>query len=337
MYAPSSRGFARRIVLALAATAAASAAGLTAACGTAPSTGGDPSVSVSPSVSGSGSSSAGVPAAGSVAGLPGWLYYADGDRLVRLTGSGVDPVLTAGGRSANVSPDGTSVAFVDQDNNVVVADRDGQHRRTLLRGSIGAGFEPVWSPDSKRLLAVKGTGDNGGRVFGIITVASAAFAPLPHQLREAIHPLWSADGRHLGYATGTCQIGLSDPDGGNARLVEVFGDHDKDNNPQRRRSCDPYSISADGRLIAVNQRTGDEPDGDIGRDLLANAVIDTATGSPVTLPVSGVTAVLFQPNGEILVRSAGRLTVLNPDRTVKTQLTEPATVKNYRLLAYTPA
>ncbi len=335
MKALSSRSIARRTVLATAALAAGSAALLTAGCGTgqagAAGSSPPPSVAASPSPA--------VPVAGSIAGLPGWLYYADSDRLLRLTSSGVETVLSTGGYGANVSPDGASIAFVDEGGNVVVADRDGQHRRTVLRGSINHGFEPAWSSDSQRLLAARGV-EAGNVTIGIITVASASFTALAHQPQDAIHLLWSADGQHLGYATGTCQIGTADADGGNARIVPVFGDRNSAANPQQRRSCDPYSISPDGSMIAVNQRTGDQPDGDIGRDLFANTIIDTRTGDNVTLPVTGsITAILFQPNGDILVRTTSgtnQLTLLNPDRTIKAQVTEPATVKDSRLLGYTP-
>jgi len=304
---------------------AASATPSTSA-GPSPFVSASPSLTSSPPVAGS---------VGSVAGLPGWLYYADGDRLLRLTGTGTTTVLSAGGYSANVSPDGQRIAFVDTGNNVVVSDRDGKHRRTVLTGSVGAGFEPVWSADSGTLLAVKNLG-SGKVSFGYVTVASGTFTPLAHQLTDAIHPLWSADGRHLGYATGTCQLGVADADCGNARVVPVFGDLHNPANPQRRRSCDPYSLSADGRLMAVNQRTGDEPDGDIGRDIFANAVVDTRTGANVSLPVTGaISAILFLPTGEILVRSGSQLTLLNPDRTIKIQVKEPAVVRNTRLLAST--
>jgi TolB protein len=273
-------------------------------------------------------------------GLPGWLSYVDwrSGRLVRLTRSGVSTVLSAGGYSANVSPDGARVAFVDQNGNVVVADRDGKHRRTVLRGAMDPGLEPAWSPDSRRLLVGKLAG--GGVRTGVVTVATGAFTALPHQL-EGIHFLWSADGKHLGYATGECRIGIADADGGNARLVPVFGVRNDATNPQFRRSCDPYSVSVDGRWLAVDQRTGDEPDGDIGRDLAANAVVNTRTGDNVPLPVTGsISAVLFQPNGDILVRTKGatnRLTLLGPDLTVKAQVAEPARVKDLLLLAYTPS
>ncbi len=65
--------------------------------------------------------------------------------------------------------------------------------------------------------------------------------------------------------------------------------------------------------------------------------MDTRTGADVPLPVTGsITAIVFRPNGEILVRTSDRkLTLLNPDRTVKTKVSEPAAVRNTRLLAYT--
>ena len=303
-----------------------------------------PSVSVSPSVDP-------VPSGGSVVGLSGWLYYFAYPDVYRLTPAGLELVL-ADAPSASVSPDGAWIAYVDEASlELVVVDRDGGQPRSVLSGVVGTGYEPAWSPDSRRLLVARMAGDAGQVSFGVVDVASGVFTALPQQI-QAIHPLWSADGQHLGYATGTCQIGIADADGGNARIVPVFGDFDPAVNPQRRRSCDPYSLSPDGALMAVNQRTGDEPDGDVGRDLAADAVVDTRTGADVALPVSGqVWSVLFSPNGEVLVRSTTdggdtfTLTLLNADLTIKTQVAEPATVTegpcgqnltNCALLAHTP-
>ncbi|MEV0713442.1 hypothetical protein [Asanoa sp. NPDC050611] len=330
---------ARPTLVAAAATCLAGAAVLlTAACGTGSAAAGSPAsaptVSSTPSAPAPSASASATE--GSVAGLPGWLYYADSDKLVRLTKSGVDTVLKAGAYNANVSPDGASVAFVENDGDLVVADRDGGDKRTLLRDSVTQGHEPVWSADSQRLLVAKSAA-GGGATMGVVTVASGAFTALPHQ-PEGIHLVWSADGQRLGFATGTCRIGTADADGGNFRLVPVFGDLGNESNPELRRSCDPFSISADGKLMAVNQRTGDQPDGDIGRDVFANAVVDVATGADVRLPVTGaVTAVLFQPNGDILVRTKDhKLTLLGADRTVKAQVTEPAAVRGLALLGYSP-
>ncbi|WP_203784565.1 TolB family protein, partial [Asanoa ferruginea] len=179
------------------------------------------------------SSSSSEPVAESITGP---FYYADSDRLVRLTSSDVKVVLPAGAYSANVSPDGARIAFVDERGNVVVTDRNGRQPRTVARGAITAGYEPAWSPDSTKLLV--GKGGEGVVAMGIVTVASATFTPLRHQPPDAFHFLWSADGEHLAYATGSCGIGVADADGGNARLVPGFGG--------QRHSCDPYSVSPDG-------------------------------------------------------------------------------------------
>jgi TolB protein len=281
-----------------------------------------------------------VPVAGSVAALPGWLYYADYSHVFRLTPSGMDPVSNENWYGTNVSPDGASIAFDDGTGTLLVADRNGQHRRTVLHNSVTAGWEPAWSPDSQRLLAGKNAG--GGKVtLGIITIATGTFTPLPHQPQSAIHPLWSADGQHIAYATGTCQLATANIDGSNPHTVPIVGDLNSPANPQHRRSCDPYSISPDGTLIAVDQHTGDQGDGDIARNLSANTIIDTRTGNTIDLPVTGtITAILCQPNGDILVRTQNttnnQLTLLSPDHTIKTHVTEPATAKNLSLLAYTP-
>ncbi|MBV1850099.1 hypothetical protein [Catellatospora tritici] len=273
------------------------------------------------------------PTASPLPGLPGRLFYTDADRVVWWAAPDVGAVPGVPTDTANVSPDGGSVAFVDENGDLVVADLLGGHRSTVLRGVVGVGYEPVWSPDSRRLLVARGLPET--LTYGVVTVASGVFVPLAHQ-PQGLHALWSADGKHLGYVTGRCRLVTADADGGNARVVPVFGDLDRAVNKQRRRSCDPFSISADGRLIAVHQRTGDEPDGDIARDQVANAVVDTRTGADVRLPVAEpVTAVLFLADGGMLVRTEGRLTLLNPDRTVKTRFTEPEQVKNLNLLGYT--
>ncbi|SNT66042.1 TolB protein [Asanoa hainanensis] len=287
-----------------------------------------------PSVTGSPSPTAAPPVQSSITGLPGWLYYSDSERLVRVTKSGVDTVLVKDAYAASVSPDGARVAFVDKGGKVVVTDRDGRNRRTVFQGAKYYGYEPAWSPDSEQLLLAKGP--DGEVTKGIVTIATGRFTPLVDQ-RSAIHFLWSADGRHIGYATGDCDLATADPDGGNARVVPGFGSGEPQANYGRRRSCDPYSISADGGLISVWQRKDQEEDSDIARDLIADTVIDVRTGENVGLPVRGdVTAILFQPNGDILVRTAGKLTLLGPDFRVKAEVPEPAAVEHLKLLAYTP-
>jgi TolB protein len=311
---------------------------LLAACTTSPAGPGTAASSQPPSVPVSSASPtpSPSPSAGSVTGLPGWLYYvtSDGD-LERLTATG--PVRVLGdfaGYTAAVSPDGTAIAYYDRDDNLIVTDRDGGRPRTVLRGGVAEGFEPTWSPDSTRVLTAKPL-----HTVGVVTLASGTFTPLPTQV-DGIHFLWSADGRHLGYATGVCQLGVAGPDGQGAHLAPVIGDPDPKVNPNHRRSCDPVSIAPDGsRMAVLLHDTRDLSDGDIGRSLPANAVIDMRTGASVALPVSGtVSGVLFRTDGAMLVRhTAGGttyLTLLGADGTVLTRVTEPATVHGMTLFAY---
>lgn len=279
--------------------------------------------------------------AGSVPGIPGWLYYVDpdADRLVRLTGSGPVVVLNRDGFNATVSPDGRRIAYLTgtEATSVVVADRDGRNPRTVLRDSAENGHEPTWSPDSTRLLVARGTDQDA--VLGTVRVDTGTFTPLARQT-GGIHHLWSADGRRLGYATGECRLGVADADGRNARLVPVVGDPDRSANPRGLSSCDPYSISPDGSRLAVAMVGAGQPNGDIARDLVADAVVDTRTGTAVDLPVTGtVSAVLFGPDGSLLVRSASgggnQLTLVSPAGTVTARVAEPAGVRRFSLLAHT--
>lgn len=294
-----------------------------------------PGASPGPSVPPSASSAA-VPS--SVPGLPGWLYYRDGFQLLRLTAAGPVPLATARAETANVSPDGSSVAFYDG-RNIVVADRDGRNPRPVFASGSGPAlwYEPAWSPDSRRLL-VPAFAANRPVTFGILTLASGAFTPLPHPLERVGHFLWSADGRRLGYATSDCRLGTADPDGGNNRVVPVFGTDDPAN-PRKRQSCNPFSISPDGRYLAVDQRVDGEPLGDFVRTSTANTIVDTVTGANVPLPVTGtVTQILFRPDGGILVRArtggTTELTLLNPDRSVRSRFTEPVAVQTFQLFAH---
>jgi TolB protein len=330
-------GRARRAAVVGTILAAVSGALLTAAC-TASRPAVPPGTSTAPAPSGAG---AGQPAdAGHAAGLSGWLYYVDrsSGRLLRLTSSGLVQVLGAGGTNANVSPDGRRVASIDEAGDVLVADSDGAHQRTVFRGSTPAGYEPAWAPDSGRLLVVRALA-GGMTVPGVVDVNTGGFTPLPHN-PYGIHYLWSADGGHLGYATGICQLGVAGIDGDNARLVPVIGDRNPSVNPDRKRSCDPFSLSPDGSRMAVDLHGGNTEDGDVGRNLSANAVIDTRTGASVRLPVTGtVTAVLFQPDGGMLVRTrsgaTNLLTLISPTGTVTDHITEPTTTKDLDLIAYT--
>jgi len=262
---------------------------------------------------------------------------------VRLTPAGPVVVLPRHGLDANVSPDGRHIAYLagsaadyHTGTDVIVVDADGRNLRTVMHGATDQGYEPTWSPNGTRLLVGRPSADGNGTP-GVVDVATGRFTALAHN-PAGIHYLWSADGRHLGYATGMCQVGLADPDGGNAHLVPVLGSLDRKCNPDLRRGCHTRSIAPDGGRMAILQHTGDKPDGDIARTLTANTVIDTRTGAVVRLPVTGdVKTVLFQPDGSMLVRTEGHLTLVSAAGTVIASVTEPSTVDRLGLVAYVPS
>jgi Tol biopolymer transport system component len=90
---------------------------------------------------------------------------ADGSALRRITHSNSDPIDFA------VAPDGKRLAL-DIRSKLVVTDIDGSHARTLAQAA--AGVEPVWSPDSRRILydspgglrVIDADGRGPGRVIG---------------------------------------------------------------------------------------------------------------------------------------------------------------------------
>jgi hypothetical protein len=285
----------------------------------------------------------GKPAA-SGAALPGRLYYqpdGGGEQdfwLARLAGGKlVGLVPRPGTDAAMVSPDGTHIAVISgPEQTLRITDADGTHGRSMGSGFVAIGFEPAWSPAGDRVLVTKRAAQ--AEHPGVVTVATGAFTPLAHD-PHGIHYLWSADGKHLVYATGECRIGVADADGGNARLVPNFGSMDRAVNPHRERSCDPFSVSPDGKRVAIDLRTGDQEDGDIGPDWYADAILDLATGKTTPVPVHGsVTQILFQPDGRMLVRAhdGGKvtLTLFAANGQVTATVTEPAAAAHARLLAY---
>lgn len=276
------------------------------------------------------------------AGLPGWFYYLNpSDQIIQVHNGHSATVLPHYGYVATVSPDGKHIATIDGTGTLVVTDRNGDNAQPLTTGLVDAGYEPAWSPDSTKVLVGRNGGGSGGVVPGVVNIAGGAFTPLAHD-PGGIHYLWSADGNHLAYATGVCQIGIADSDGGNAHLIPVLGNTDHTVNPNDSRSCDPYSVSPDASRIAVDLHTGDRPDGDIGRNLDANAIIDTSTGHPVTVPVSGtLTAAFYLTDGSLLLRTVHNhvttLTLLGPDNSVAGRITEPSKYGSDQLLAYIPS
>jgi TolB protein len=281
-----------------------------------------------------------VEAPQSVPGLPGTLFYVtpNGDTLVRIAVDGKRPVMASGFEDwrGDVTPDGKRIAYVADDATVRVIEA-GTRRSLAVSGGEDPTSLPSWSPDGTRLLLDRK--DFGGSQArpGVFDVESGTFTPLAvtgHHLR------WSGDGRSIVYATDDCRLMVAASDGTNPRQVPVLGDGDRAVNPSGSYACIPVGASADASRVAVTLHSGDASQGSGTDDGPADSVIETATGQAVPLPVEGlVNAALFRPDGTLLIRSDDdgdtTLTLLSAADTIIARVIEPATLRDYTLVAYT--
>jgi TolB protein len=289
--------------------------------------------SVSPDPSPTAVPSASAPAGrGTPAGRGETLFYlsqgpSGGPTVLQaVTGTTVQRLASLPGiamLSANVSPDGRLLSWVDEDatGDLMVASIDGTGRRDLGRAEGGSCRVPVWSPDSRKLM-ISLTDKRY-----LVDVATGTLTNGPKG--DGCHPLWARD--KISYGDGMGKVFLANPDGTGAWAIPGLGTGPAGS----PRSLDFESLSPDGSRIVLDLHTGDMPDGDAARGLNANTVIDTRTGARVATPP--LQQALFLPDGNLLVRNAGRLTELTPDgRTIRV-LTEPAVAKDWVLLSYAPA
>jgi TolB protein len=288
-------------------------------------------------------SSPATPAASSATTITGTLFYDAADprhdwKLVRLRGTGIQTVLTGDGAAlGEVSPDGRRVAYVTGDLDLMVRNVDGSGARKLRSNVIDAGYGPTWTADSTAVV-IGIESSSGQPQPGILTVADRKFVPLPKSI-DGIHSRLTGDGKRVFYSDGECAILSARVNGTGVKRVPVLG-LDGTANPRRLRACDIVSLNRDGSRMTVDLHTGNQPDGDIGGSQVANAVVDTATGQVVALPVRGkVRAALYRPDGTLLVRSASggtrTLTLFSARLTVLARMTEPAAVKAFELRDYT--
>jgi TolB protein len=322
----------RRIATAITAISLALGSGLcTSACGGA-------NASTTPEVSSCAPpttpSPAPAEAARSIAGIPGALFYRNEDYdIFRRTLAG-ELLPTAGGE---MSPDGKRRAFVEEDGDVMVTDGEGQTPRRIYRHAATMGYGPVWAPGGTTLVIGRQVSEEKVDL-GLLDVGTGRFTALPG-IKAGLHPRFSGDGRRIAFMDD-CRLLLAPADGGDPVLVPVIGDQNRKNNPSGSYACDVLSVDADGSRITVDLKGADEPAGDIAGDLTADTVIDTVTGAAVALPVNGeVLAVLYRPDGSLIVRSRKStttlLTVLSPTGEQIAQVVEPSKLKDHDLAYWT--
>lgn len=227
------------------------------------------------------------------------------DGQVRTTSFGARKL---GDQVATVSPDGSRVALVHPTKDLstypgdLVIVKPGGARTVVKRDvSWGGGNEPVWMPDSRRLLiAVTPIKDNAvtGESYGYVDAASGKYDQLgldsfPKYLS------WSANGSHRAHADRNTIVVA----GANGSTVRRFSVADQ---PECDHECPiaVQAISNDGRYVAT-ARGGTDPTRVTG----ARVVFDTTTGRRIALPrtINGVTEIFFRADNSLVVQTSNKL------------------------------
>jgi hypothetical protein len=228
--------------------------------------------------------------------------------------------------SGNVSPDGTRFSWVDDGGKLHVAGVDGKNAKVLPDTYDQLCNEPKWSGDGKRLLVSKPS-SNGA--LGWVDADSGAFTKVADKT-PGCHVRQTGDAKHYVYQDGGAGIWLSD----DATLqhstqVKVAG----------RLAVDYAAVSADGSRIAMILTTPDGTLGDVGRSLYANAIVDTAHGTVMKLPVEGeLRQAFFTPDGGMIIRyEAGggtQVAVIDRNNRIVQKAAEPDLVNDAQLNRY---
>lgn len=125
------------------------------------------------------------------------------------------------------SPDGTRIAYVGgggdqniavpQGTFIVVIGADGQSRPQALAPHDGtAGFDPVWSPDGKRIAFFTGQGDRT-----VVRVVDSDGGN-ERRLGRGFSPAWSPNGKRIAFARTTgdsTSVWTMTPDGKHAKRI----------------------------------------------------------------------------------------------------------------------
>ncbi|WFE50978.1 hypothetical protein [Micromonospora sp. WMMD1155] len=234
--------------------------------------------------------------------------------------------------NATVSPDGRRAAWVEENGDLWVADVDGSGRRKLGEGADNNCGSPAWLPNSRQLTVRLNPAAGASAGARLLDVSSGVYSELP--VFDGCHAVWAADGT-LAFADGTSGgVVITDRTGADRRTIPGLGGKSSE------YVCfDIASLSPDGRRLALFRIDRDsETYGDAGRDLIANAVLDTRTGKAVTLPLGGrqMRQVFFQPDGSMVVRLRGddSYTLLLVDDNGKKvgEQPEPASLRNMQIL-----
>ncbi|MFC4071324.1 TolB family protein [Actinoplanes subglobosus] len=222
-----------------------------------------------------------------------------------------------------VTPEGTRIAWVVADGggatgDLVVAEPDGGHRRTVITGvACTGGNSPVWMPGGRQLLIRQG---NAGPRVLVDTVTGATSATAFRHVTGYL--AWSPAGSRVAYRDGG-DIVVARPDGSEERRVAH-----RDESPTGGFSV--QGVTDDGLRVIVGMQNSDP-------DLIRSGfrLVDTGSGRDVELPAgAGGKQVQIRPaaDGFLLLRAGGRARVIGPDADIHVEWTEPAILRTATLL-----
>ncbi|GAA0472785.1 hypothetical protein Ade02nite_87200 [Paractinoplanes deccanensis] len=273
-----------------------------------------------------------TPLSRTIADLPGHAFYREGGTVVKLSPSdgATQTVLRDATSAVGVSPDGSRIAYEVDGSLMVGPTTPDATAQQVATGVTAPDQAPAWSPTGDRLLVTL-------ERPGVLDLASGEITPLPEGLTAGQHFRWSGDGSKLVYATAHCGLEIAGTEDQSGTVVPVLGDTQPADNPDGLAACKPTSVDATGQRVTVPLQTTGETAA--GTDA-ADAVVDTATGDLVQLPVTGsVVGTVFDAEGNLLVRTrqddVTKLWLFGPDNTLEVQATEPASVRDFELIAYT--
>lgn len=181
------------------------------------------------------------------------------------------------------SPDGTKIAYFEDQRGVVVMNRDGSNPGMLNQTPFKEVDSFAWHPDGKRLVVSAAIGDEAFDLWFLYLDRSAEHKIVLGQRAELL-PSWSPDGTRLSYLTTTdgyyFAVRVADADGKHERIV-----------PGGNSSRVMPTWSPDGTRIAVVHDQSDvarvkilDPDG----EARAIEIVGVLPSASVIAPRSGV-------------------------------------------------
>ncbi|MFC0029702.1 PD40 domain-containing protein [Micromonospora chaiyaphumensis] len=242
--------------------------------------------------------------------------------------------------NASVSPDGRRLAWVERGfdgkdvGKLYVSDIDGSNKKSMASDVDEYCITPTWSPDSRHLLFGTMQANGGYDRAGVLDTLSERHTVQWWSSRpEACHAIWSADGRTIAMNTDA-GVALYDTSGRKQRAVPGLSA------AGAWQSHQVTSLAPDATRIALFRIRKGMDAGDVGRLLRVNAVLETATGKVVDLPLGGrdLKQVFFQADGSMVVRvedGDGRVQLLLVDATGRkvAEQPEPAALRDAQLIA----